>query len=204
MDEEEIRLLLMEDDQELAGKALAALLDEHRVRLRVMIRAKFAYFSESEIVDVFYETFRSLRTDLEAKKIDLNKPLPPLLYCVAYRRAQDLHRKRSAAKRNQIDYYADMAVILAEEGFSAQWSAMVRSGTAPQILEEFALLLPTLPRRQAAIAQAIKDAFPAALSLEELCEEVEKLTGERISIPAAKSARDEVRKKMRDRLHGRR
>lgn len=204
MDDEEIRLLLMEEDHESVGKALAVLLAEHRVRLRAMVRKKFSYFSESEVVDVLYETFRSLRAGLEAKTVDLNRPLAPLLYKVAYRRAQDLHRKRSAAKRNQIDYYADMAVILVEEGFIAEWNAMARSGSAAQILEEFTLLLPSLPRRQAAIAQAIADAFPSALSLEELCAEVEKLTGERISIPAAKSARDEVRKKMRARMYAKR
>jgi len=199
--DEEIRLLLMEDDQDLQTKGLDQLLKLHQTRICRFVQGVYPYFRESELVDVLYELCRSLKKMLDEKRVDLERPISPLLFQIAKCRAHDLHRRLTAAKRHDEKYLTDMAVIIAEEGYSPHWRNLVRNGTSAQIMEEFASLLTTLPRRQAAVAQAMVDAFPNTLSLEEICDAVEAMTGERITIAAAKSARDEVRAKMREKLH---
>lgn len=199
--DEEIRLLLMEDDQDSQTKGLDQLLKLHQMRICRFVQRVFPYFRESELVDVLYDLCRTLKKMLDEKRVNFEKPIGPLLFQIAKRRAQDLHRRLTKAKHDDEQYLTDIAVIIAEEGYSPHWRNLVRNGTSVQIMEEFAQLLTTLPRRQAAVAQAIADALPTALSLEEICDAVEHMTGERITIAAAKSARDEVRVKMREKLH---
>ena len=199
--DEEIRLLLMEDDRDLQTKGLDQLLKLHQTRICRFVRGLYPYFGESELVDVLYELWRSLKKMLDERRVDLEKPISPLLFRIATFRAHDLHRRLTAAKRHDEQYLTDMAVIIAEEGYSPHWGSVVKNGTSAQIIEEFARLLTTLPRRQATVAQAIADAFPNALSLDEICDAVEAMTGERITLAAAKSARDELRIKMREKLN---
>ncbi len=199
--DEEIRLLLMENDQDLQTKGLDQLLKLHQTRICRFVQGVFPYFRESELVDVLYELCRSLKKMLDEKRVDLEKPISPLLFQIAKCRAHDLHRRLTAAKRHDERYLTDMAVIIAEEGYSPHWRNLVRNGTSAQIMEEFAWLQTILPRRQSAVAQAMADAFPNSLSLEEICDAVEAMTGERITLAAAKSARDELRTKMSERLH---
>lgn len=76
--DEEIRLLLMEDDQDLQTKGLDHLLKLHQMRICRFVQGVFPYFRESELVDVLYELCRSLKKMLDEKRVDLERPISPL------------------------------------------------------------------------------------------------------------------------------
>jgi len=200
IDDEDIRILLMEDDPKTRQKAILDLYDRVAPAVTAYLRRTFFAFSDHHFEQVLNDTFIQLFKKIEAGEVDLEQPLKNLLLTIVIRRAKDLRRKLRGKRQPDVDYVEDVAATLGSSSASYDWKMRAARGEAKEIVEEFQLLIPTLPRVQRIVAEAMAGSFPIGLSLEELCDEVEHLTGTRPSIPSVKDARKHVRRKFAELL----
>ncbi|MCP5537739.1 MAG: sigma-70 family RNA polymerase sigma factor [Akkermansiaceae bacterium] len=201
IDDEDIRILLMEDDPGIHQSALLMLYDRIAEPVIGFLRKKFIVFSDHDLEEVFGNTIIELSEGIKAGLVDLEKPLKNLVIKIACRRGIDLLRKKNPKRKVDPDYHGDIASILISSGVSSDWAVLASQGVAADIIEEFRTLIPTLPRMQRIVADAMEGAFPISLSVDELCQEIEKNTGERPTLASAKAARLALRKKFSDVLY---
>lgn len=189
IDDEDIRILLMEDDPGIHQSALLMLYDRIAEPVINFLRKEFIAFSDHDLEEVFGNTIIELSKGIKAGRVDLEEPLKNLVLKIASRRSVDLLRKKNPKRKVDTEYHGDIASILRSSDVASDWALLASHGKAADIMEEFRTLLPTLPRVQRNVADAMEGAFPTSLSLDELCEEIEANTGERPTLASAKAAR---------------
>lgn len=200
INDEDIRLLFMEGDPKIHQRALMDLYDRTAPAIIGYLRKNFFSFDDHQLEQVVGEAFIQLSGQIEEGAVDLEQPLKNFLLKIVFRRATDLRRRLTRKRQPGIDFMDDVSNALLKSGASLDWKRRVRSREAVEIVEQFEALIPTLPRVQRVVAEAIANAFPINLSLEELCDEVESLTGTRPTVPSVKDARKQVRTKFQELL----
>ena len=88
-------------------------------------------------------------------------------------------------------------MISSPPGASLDRELRTSTGEASEIMELFRSLIPSLPRVQRAVAEALALSFPNPIPQAELKEEVEALTGEPTSIASVREALKGIRLRFR-------
>jgi DNA-directed RNA polymerase specialized sigma24 family protein len=197
MDDEAIRVRLMESNPIEQDRGFTDLYNHARRPLAEMLLDRFRALSSEDHAEIITKTFLDLHRSLKKNTVDLERPLAPLLFTIAARRAKDVLRAKSSQKRSHVDFYADVSDVLSRENYSQEWRSFVSAGKSQEILDGFHQFIPSLSRLQLYVAQAIAHSLPDCPTNDELCDEVERLCGRRYSILSVKEARSEVSKKFR-------
>jgi DNA-directed RNA polymerase specialized sigma24 family protein len=149
------------------------------------------------------EAFRVLHRLSSEPNFDIDKPLLPLLFTLANRKAIDLLRTlirhRDFAERLDEDenLAAEVAKRLVGTDVGFEWKLAVSQERAKEIQERFRALIPTLPAVQQLVAQVMSDALPGDLKDNELADAIYALSGSRPTVVQVRSARAQVRQKFR-------
>jgi DNA-directed RNA polymerase specialized sigma24 family protein len=202
LDDEAIRLLLMDSDAREQERGFTELFNHAKRPLAEMLLDKFQVLSSDEHAEIINTSFLDLHRSLKSNNVDLERPLVPLLFRITACRAKDYLRAKRAKKRSHIDFHADISKVLDGDNYAIEWRSTVSAGKYDQIAERFYQFMPQLKSLPLYVAQAIAHGMPDELSDEDLCDEIESITGRRYSILSVKDARQEVRKQFRQFLPG--
>ena len=162
------------------------------------VRAKFRSLPSDLAADAVHQAFIEF-TETAATDREFDQEHPQcFILTVALRRACDLFRKRTHRGRFKEECIEEIAAALDGTRTGRDWSDSVYAGGARELQELFHRELDQCGERQRKIGRLMVDRCDRSVTDAELAELYRETYGEPITVPAAKRAREEVRKKLRD------
>jgi RNA polymerase sigma factor (sigma-70 family) len=188
---------LLSGDELARGEAIYLIDKELRHAIVKKIRHSAPSLAPQSVAEAYQDTLLSVWQIARAGHFNPEKPLLPLLFAVAQRRAVDCLRKRC---RREVDYDQLLNVVssrLKDTNTGEAWHALAQRETARKTMHALRDVVAHLPPRQREVASIIVDAFPDVLSVEEMRQAVAEETGRQVTLAAVKRAWQEARKKTR-------
>ena len=199
VDTEEISILLIGNDEE--QKLALELIHQYLKKLLIWkIRNSALGLTSEEVIEVYQELLITIWKSAQKKQYDPDKPLLPFLFTLAQRRAIDRIRKNTRNQKNEDELLDDVFKNLKNTKVGEAWQIVASSENGSKMMEIFRQTAVKMPLHQRQVASVMIDHFPDEIPLPELREEIYKRTGEQLTIIAVKSARREVRTKIRQQL----
>lgn len=199
VDLEEISILLIGDADE--RKQAISLIHDHLRRAIVhTIRQVGLSLTTSDVLDVYQEVLLCVHKIAAEGRYDPDKPLLPFLLTLARRRVCDRIRKSEGDRKNQEALVREISQNLADTEVGAAWKTVAARHDGENMLNLIRQAIIKMPSRQRQVAEVMIENCSESLTLHEICEQVQRKTGEMITTVAAKSARQEVRDKIRELL----
>jgi DNA-directed RNA polymerase specialized sigma24 family protein len=162
------------------------------------VRDRYRSLPSDLVIDAahkaYIEFFETATTDPD---FDPEKP-QRLLLKIALRRACDHFRQHTHRGKFKEETLDEIAGALAGTETGEEWAAAVGSMQAREIQDLFRKALEDFADRQRKIARLMVDRLDDSIPDAKLAELYRESYHEPITVPAAKRARDEVRKKFRD------
>lgn len=191
-DEEEARLLLIGNASEL-NDGLERIRREYEERMMRWILRRFPGLDAPTAADVWAETLAAIWELVRDGKFDANKPLPPLLCAIGFRKATDRLRRRTTADAVLQAVGKDLTAT----NSGRTWRAL----DTPERQELQKLIraeVAKLPPQQRVVFQAWLDGYPETKRTSVLQEDVSKRTGRPETIASVKRPLEEALRKIRE------
>lgn len=188
------------DDRRRAGYYYYA---QYHEEVFNIIRSKFRSLPSDLIADAVHDAFivfiESATTD---QSFDPVKPVK-LVVRVAFNKACDIFRKRTGRGKFKEECFDEIADTLVDTDVGRAWSEAARAGLARDLQSDFHRELEKCGDRQRKVGRLMVDRLTEDIPDVRLAELYRETYGEPITVPSAKRAREEVRKKFKTLLDGR-
>jgi DNA-directed RNA polymerase specialized sigma24 family protein len=194
-DEEEVRLLLAGDEDELAH-GLKLIDQEYRLKLSGWLRTRFPGLTSSELSDCWQDTLTAMHKTISKGGFDLDRSVLPFVCTILRRRAIDTVRRVQSAKNvlEQIGY------ALPDTQTAAKWR-LLSEAQRPEVREAIRQATCRLPEKQRIVVQAYVDGYPKTEEdWGELVRMVSERTGQSETLVSVKGSLREGLKKVREHL----
>ncbi len=201
MDDDEISLHLADSDPAIQQAGLLAAMERFKLPLSKWLESK-GLTNVHDRQDIISETILAVYERAQQGKLDINTSPKNILFTIAHNKWVDLMRKRKLALPNSDDYLTAVQNALWDSGASSKWHELSMRGKTKEIFEDFLGDLSLLPPRQVEVANALAILFGtnSEITVGNLCDAVEKMTGNRPPLTSIKSAWAAVREKLRIRI----
>ena len=201
MDDDEISLHLADTDPALQQVGLLAAMDRFQLPLSKWLKAK-GLTNLHDREDIISATILAVYHRAQQGKLDIDTSPKTILFNIAHNKWVDLMRKRKLALPNSDDYLGAVQDALWDSGASRLWHDLSVCGKTKAIFEDFLEDLALLPPRQVEVANALAILFGtnSDITVGNLCDAVEKMTGARPPLTSIKSAWAAVRERLRKRI----
>ncbi|HWB01925.1 MAG TPA: hypothetical protein VG796_02805 [Verrucomicrobiales bacterium] len=205
MDDDDISLLLAEPDVASRQAAFDAAVLRYWKQLRAFLHTSMGMRDPDDQGNVISKTFLKLHSYAVAThEFHLDgPPVIALLRQIARNTALDLYRSRRAEMRGAAAYedyvLNEILPLLRQEGVSSEWQQLSSRGATAEIMDRFREAVCNLPPQQDAAARAVAMLCDShsQLNNENIRDAMQAITGKPVTLPAAKSAWNAVRAKMR-------
>jgi len=210
MDDDDISLLLAEPDAASRQAAFDAVVGKFWKPMCSWLQREQGIRDHADQEDIVTQVLKEFHGKAMLG-VSLNGPtFVALLFTILKCRGID-HLRRRAAKARGAAAYEDYLLnetlsVLRREGASVSWIGLTTDGSAKALMEDFRSAVPDLPPQQDAAARAVALLVDShsQLTLENIRDAMQSITGTPITIPSAKSAWTAVRAKFRELLKNRR
>ena len=210
MDDDDISLLLAEPDVASRQAAFDAVVGRFWKPMCSWLQREQGIRNYADQEDIVLQVLKEFHGKALGG-VSLNgPPFNALLFTILKRRGIDHIRKRATKARGAAAYedylLNETRSILAREGASVAWIGLTTDGSAQAIMEDFRSAIPELPPQQDAAARAVALLVDSHshLTLENIRDAMQTITGTPVTTPSAKSAWTAVRAKFRELLKNRR
>lgn len=162
------------------------------------VRKDFPFLPSDLVAEACNRAFVSFfDTAMTDPHFDPEKP-ERLIVKIAISRACDLLRKRTHRGKYKEESLDEINAALSGTNAALDWSEAVGGMRAREVQELFRAELACFPLRQRNIARLIVDHIGDDIGPKELADLYRTTYNEQITVPAAKSARDQVRLKFKE------
>ena len=197
----EIQIGLLGDEEE-RQEAATKLFNRYKKRLMIFLENKQPYLPAEDAATAVHEAIIEIYQMGETRPKDLEKPIRPLLFTIAARRAVDLFRKQSRRVKPDDRITEDIGEALRETETGSAWSDFcsqrINKERLFEVKQEFNEFVGTLPKKQRLVAGVIADDF--LLSDQEISEELRLRRNLVVPVVEIKGAKQAVMKKFRELL----
>jgi DNA-directed RNA polymerase specialized sigma24 family protein len=180
------------------NQACAYYFHHHQRLVTACVRNKFqglpADLVASAVEDAFLEFYKTAISDTD---FDPEKP-ERLIVKIALRRACDALRERTHRGKYKEESLEAIGQALSGTDTALDWSEAVGGMRAREVQELFRTELASFPPRQRNIARLMVDHLDENIGPKELADLYRLTYNEPITVPATKSARDQVRLKFKE------
>lgn len=193
-DEESVRLELMEESPNfnLAIERIYRLTCNDVARF---LKKKHSFLTADDLGTAASEAYIELDQKIRERKIDLNQPLPKLLFTIANRRAIDLVRKRNKKREPKLDF---METVFMDTFTAHDWAKKQRSGESAIILERIRVYISSAPRLMKAVGEALLHLAPPSPQPEDLKAAVDEILGKPTTLSSVASTLSRLRADLRN------
>lgn len=193
-DEEIIRLSLMEDSPDF-DSAFERIYLLTRKDVARFLKKKHPFLTTDDWSTAASEAYIELDEKIRGRKIDLNQPLPKLIFTIANRRAIDLVRKRHRKHEPKLDF---METVFMDAFTARDWAKKQRSGESGVILEKIREYISAAPPLMKAVGEALLHLAPPSPKPEDLKASVEEILGKPTTISSVASTLSHLRADLRN------
>jgi DNA-directed RNA polymerase specialized sigma24 family protein len=179
--------------------ACAYYYDRNKARVTSCVRRSFPFLPSDLVAEAvhrafikFYETAMNADTDFDPQKPER------LLITIAISRACDLLRERTHRGKYKEESLDEINGALAGTETALDWSEAVGGQRAREVQALFRDELARFPLRQRNVARLLVDRIDEEIGPKELADLYRQTYNEPITVPAVKSARDQVRLKFKE------
>jgi DNA-directed RNA polymerase specialized sigma24 family protein len=195
----EIQIGLLGDEAE-RREAVTKLFNRYKGRLMIFLENKRPYLPAEDAASAVHDAILEIHRMAEERPKDLERPLRPLLFTIADRRAVDLWRKQSRRIRSDDELTEDIGNALAGTETGSAWrefcSVQDTGSLASEVREEFRAFVATLPKKQRLVAGVLADDL--LLSDIEIAEELRTRWKLVVPVVEIKGAKQALMKKFRE------
>jgi DNA-directed RNA polymerase specialized sigma24 family protein len=199
VDPEEISVLLIGDRKE-QEQGISLIHKYFQQAIIYKIRETAISLAPDELLDVYQEVLLNVWNAAQGKHYDPDKPLLPFLFMLATRRACDRVRKNEVRKSHESGLIDAVSESLKGTKVGEVWQIVAAKNEGHRMMNIIRKAIVRMPTRQRQVASVVIEHFPDVLSPQDICEEIYRATGERITVVAAKRAWQEARNKIRELL----
>jgi DNA-directed RNA polymerase specialized sigma24 family protein len=176
-------------------QACAYYFDRHMGLVTSCVRKKFPGLPGDLVANAVHDAFLEFyKTAMSDADFDPEKP-ERLIVKIALRRACDELRQRTHRGKYKEESLDEINGALSGTATAVEWSEAVGNRRAREVQELFRAELAKFPPRQRNIARLMVDRIEDEIGPKELADLYRETYKEPITMPAAKSARDQVRLK---------
>jgi DNA-directed RNA polymerase specialized sigma24 family protein len=196
VDTDEISLLLIgnQEEQNLA----ISLIDKHLQKaILYKIRQKGLSLGSEEILEVYRDVLLNIIEAARKKRYDPDKPLLPFIFTLAQRRTIDRIRIQ-IRHESESELLDEIAKTLKDTKVGEAWQIIVKKDEGRKRMELMRREIARMPHRQRQVAEVIIEKFHEEPTYQDICDEIYKKTGERLTVVMVKGAWREARKKIKD------
>lgn len=192
-DEEIIRLSLMEESPDFES-VIEQIYHLTKNDVAAFLRKKHSFFTSDDRGSVASVAYIELDKMLRERKVDLNRPIPPLLFTIVKRRAIDLVKKRNSKKEKVLEFKETdfMDTLTAHD-----WVKKQKSGDAEEIREKIREYIANAPPLTKAVGEALLHLAPPSPSPEDLKNEVDRILGKPTTGPSVSSTLSRLRRDLK-------
>ena len=192
----EVQLGLLGSDAE-KREAIRALFLRYRERLMCFLEKKRSYIPWDDAATAVNNAFIELYEMACKGILDVDKPLRPLLFTIADRRAIDEFRRGRSTRRTDDELAGDIGTALQGTDIASAWRALCSTESlAKEIREEFHLFVGTLPKKQKLVAGIMADDL--LITDSEIAQEIRERMGIVVPVVEVKGAKQALMKKFRE------
>jgi hypothetical protein len=196
--EDEIKLLLLSDDEEEQVRGKNLLFAAHKEDILHCIEYHHPGLGSDDqeaallgSIDRFLQVFRRDPSLIE-------RPLKPPLLRTAILVGREIYRKIARRRERQDDLLTAIAGTLKDSELGNTWGKIVDSSFRQRVSDKMREVAAGLKPRQRQIALIFAETWGLGLSEQEAIEEIYRTSGERLTRDSYKRALDEVRNKLRE------
>jgi hypothetical protein len=196
--EDEIKLLLLSDDEEEQIRGKNLLFAAHKEHILHCIEYHHPGLGSDDqeaallgSIDRFLHVFRR-----DASLID--RPLKPPLLRTAILVGREIYRKIARRRERQDDLISAIAETLRDSEIGNTWGKLADSSFRERVSNKIREVAADMKPRQRQIAFMFAETWGLGLSELEAIEEIYRTSGERLTRDSYKRGLDEVRNKLRD------
>jgi DNA-directed RNA polymerase specialized sigma24 family protein len=164
----------------------------------------FPDIDPEERANAVHDAFRAIYQKAEDRTLDADKPLGPLAFTIAKRRALDARRKNSCRIKPDVQIGEVVGDLLAGTDTGADWNLVRLGDKAEEVQKEFRRFVATLKGQQRRVASIMADCLPDWLSDQEIAQEIQTRTTHHITTLEVKGAKNALMKKFREILQRKR
>lgn len=197
----EIQIGLLGDEEE-RQEAATKLFNRYKERLMIFLEKKRPCLPAEDAATAVHEAIIEIFKMAETRPKDLEKPLRPLLFTIADRRAVDLFRKQTRRVKSDDQITEEIGNSLKGTETGSAWSNFCcqreNKDRLSEVKREFNEFIVTLPKKQRLVAGVIADDF--LLSDQEISEELRLRQNMVVPVVEIKGAKQALMKKFRELL----
>ncbi len=193
----EVQLGLLGTDAE-KRESIRLLYLRYRERLMCWLERAVSFIPVDEVATAINDAFVEIYTKAVANELNVDRPLRPLIFTVAYRRAVDGVRKRSARQKKDDEFAQEIGIALHGSDVGSAWRTCCSEDLAERVSTEFRAFVRTLPQKQKLVAEAMADGI---VTDPEIVKDIYRRRREVVSAVEVKGAKQALKKKFREILN---
>lgn len=191
------RIGLLGDRQEKQD-AVRTLFARFQAPVMKFLADLFSDLDPDDRASCVHDAFQTIYQMAEDSTLDTEKPLAPLVFTIAKRRAIDIRRKNSRRIKTDGNIAGEIGDLLRDTETGRDWHHARVLDKAEEVQEEFRKFVASLKGQQRRVASIMADFLPDTLSDQEIAQEIQTRSGQHMTTMEVKGAKNALMKKFRE------